>query len=227
MSNSADRREAGARRLSLTAAALAAGLIGYEAIAHWAVVHDTGLGALIALGPALAALLWIAWRTRRRSWLTLAGAACLMVALLVLRQGLPSLTVLYPLPSIFAFLLMLVVFGRTLAPGREPLVTGLARRVHGTLPPEIEAYTRRVNWAWCVFFAAMALASALLFEFASLESWSLFVNVLTLPLIALMFVAEYAYRIARFRDFAHVPLLTAVRAFREWGRAALSTSRGG
>ena len=227
MSNSADRNEASERRLGLAATVLAAALIAYEAIAHWAVVHDTRLGALIALGPALAALLLIAWRTRRRSWLALACAACLIVALLVLRQGLPSLTVLYPLPSVFAFLLMLVVFGRTLAPGREPLVTGLARRVHGTLPPEIELYTRRVNWAWCVFFAAMALASALLFEFASLETWSLFANVLTLPLIALMFVAEYAYRIARYRDFAHVPLLTAVRAFREWRRTALSTGRGG
>ena len=227
MSNSADRNEASERRLGFAATVLAAALIAYEAVAHWAVVHDTRLGALIALGPALAALLLIAWRTRRRAWVTLAVAACVIVALLVLRQGLPSLTVLYPLPSVFAFLLMLVVFGRTLAPGREPLVTGLARRVHGTLPPEIELYTRRVNWAWCVFFAAMALASALLFAFASLEIWSLFANVLTLPLIALMFVAEYAYRISRYRDFAHVPLLTAVRAFREWGRASLSTGRGG
>ena len=222
MSNSADRNEAGTRRLSLAAAGLAVGLIGYEAVAHWAVVHDTGLGALIALVPALAALLWIAWRTRRRSWLMLAAAPCLIVALRELRRGLPSLTVLYPLPSMFAFLLMLVVFGRTLVPGREPLVTGLARRVHGTLPPEIELYTRRVNWAWCVFFAAMALASALLFEFASLETWSLFVNVLTLPLIAGMFVVEYAFRLLRYRTFSHVSLLTAVRAFHELGRTAPS-----
>src|SRR5215470_3095468 len=103
MSNSADPNETSARRFGFAVAALAAGLIGYEAIAHWAVVHDTGLGALIALGPALTALLWIAWCTRRRSWLALAGAACLVVALLALRQGLPSLTILYPLPSVIAF----------------------------------------------------------------------------------------------------------------------------
>jgi uncharacterized membrane protein len=66
-----------------------------------------------------------------------------------------------------------------------------------------------------------------LFAFSPLESWSLFANVLTLPLVALMFVVEYAYRVARYRDFAHVPLLTAVSAFREWRRATLSTGRGG
>jgi uncharacterized membrane protein len=134
---------------------------------------------------------------------------------------------LYPLPSVIIDLLLLWTFGRTLAPNREALVTRLARYVHGTLPPDIEAYTRRVNWAWCVFFAAMAAASILLFAFTSLETWSLFANVLTLPLIALMFIVEYAYRVSRYRNFAHVSLFTAVKVFRDRSRAAASAERGG
>ncbi len=229
MSSSAARNESGSRRIGAVAVALAAGLIGYEAAAHWAAVrgHGTALGALIALGPALAALLLVALRTRRFVWLALAGGIGLAIAILIARRGAPSLTFLYPLPSVSLYLLLLWAFGRTLAPGREALVTGLARYVHGTLPPEIEVYTRRVNWAWCVFFAAMTLTSLLLFAFAPLKMWSLFANLLTLPLIALMFVGEYAYRVARYRNFAHVSLLTAVRAFRDRGRAAVFPARGG
>jgi uncharacterized membrane protein len=36
--------------------------------------------------------------------------------------------------------------------------------------------------------------TCVLFEFAPLRVWSLFVNFLSLPLILLMFVAEYAVR---------------------------------
>jgi uncharacterized membrane protein len=228
MSSSAARNESGTRRLVAVAVALAAGLIGYEAAAHWAAVrgHGTALGALIALGPALTALALVALRTRRFAWLALAGGIGLAAAALIALRA-PSLTLLYPLPSVSIYLLLLWAFGRTLAPGREALVTGLARHVHGTLPPEIEAYTRRVNWAWCLFFAGMTLTSVLLFAFAPLETWSLFANLLTLPLIVLMFVGEYAYRVSRYRDFAHVSLLTAVRVFRDRSRAALTTGRSG
>ncbi len=209
--------------------ALAAALIGYEAAAHWAAVGGQGttLGALIALGPALAALLLVVLRTRRLAWLALAAGIVIALAVLLARRGAAALTLLYPLPSVTIYLLLLWWFGRTLAPGREALVTGLARHVHGTLPPEIEAYTRRVTWAWCVFFAAMAFTSVALFTLAPLEAWSLFANVLTGPLVALMFVGEYVYRVSRYRDFPHVSLLTAVRAFRDRGRAAVSPGRGG
>jgi uncharacterized membrane protein len=105
------------------------------------------------------------------------------------------------------------------------LVTHLARRVHGTLPDDITSYTRHVTWAWCLLFGAMALASLLLFAFAPLETWSLFVNVLTFPLVAGMFVVEYTYRLLRYRTFSHVSLFAAVRAFQELGRAA-SSGRG-
>ena len=110
-------------------------------------------------------------------------------------------------------LLLIWVFGRTLTAQREPLITGFARRVHGTLAADIERYTRRVTLAWCVFFAAQALMSAILFALAPLETWSLFVNVLSAPLIALMFVAEYLYRIVRFPDHAHGSIWKGIQLF--------------
>jgi uncharacterized membrane protein len=71
----------------------------------------------------------------------------------------------------------------------------------------------------------MGLGSLLLFAFAPLPAWSLFVNVLSLPLIVAMFVAEYIYRVLRYRQFSHVSLLTAVRAFHEFGRDAAPPGR--
>jgi uncharacterized membrane protein len=110
-------------------------------------------------------------------------------------------------PPVAMNLILLWFFGRTLVPGREPLVSSIARFVRGALAPEVERYTRRVTWAWCAFFAANAAISVALAAAAPLEAWSLYANVLAYPLVALMFVAEYAYRRQRFPALEHVPPL--------------------
>jgi len=116
-----------------------------------------------------------------------------------------------PHAAIYAFLLWL--FGRTLLPGREALITGAARRFHGSLAPNMEAYTRRLTAAWCVFSAAQLLVSALLLAFASLDTWSLFVNLLNLPLLAAMFVGDYLFRVLRYRRYPQATIAQAVQAF--------------
>ena len=124
-----------------------------------------------------------------------------------------ALGLLNGVPHAVINILLIGVFGRTLKGGREPLITGFARRVHGTLPADIELYTRRITLAWCVFFAAQVLVSALLFALASLETWSVFVNLLSGPLVVLMFAGEYLYRIVRFPDHAHVSIWKGVQMF--------------
>jgi uncharacterized membrane protein len=64
-----------------------------------------------------------------------------------------------------------------------------------------------------LFFAAMTLASTLLFFLAPLAAWSVFANFLTLPLVALMFIAEYGVRRWALPDMRHMHILDAVRAF--------------
>jgi uncharacterized membrane protein len=112
-------------------------------------------------------------------------------------------------------LLLLWAFGRTLRPGHEPLITGFARAVHGTLPPVLETYTRNVTLAWCIVFALQVIVCAGLFLFASPQLGSLFVNVLSFPLVVATFVVEYAYRIMRFRGFPHVSIWAGIRLFVE------------
>lgn len=227
MSSGAAPNEAQAQRARPWAVLLIPAVIGYAVATHWAMASGRapGLGTALAVAPVLAASLWLALRTRHAGWAGLAAvAAAVLLAALAWRAA-PAVNLLYPVPSVIVYGALTWLFGRTLAPGREALVTRLARRVHGTLPDEITAYTRQLTWAWCLLFAAMALASLLLFAFAPLQAWSLFVNVLTFPLIAGMFVVEYAYRLLRYRTFSHVSLLTAVRAFHDLGRAA-SSGRG-
>jgi uncharacterized membrane protein len=97
--------------------------------------------------------------------------------------------------------------------GREPFVSRLSRRVHGTLAPQMEAYTRGVTLAWCMFFAGQVTVSLLLLAFAPLEAWSLFVNVLNVPLLVLMFGAEYLYRVTRYPDHPRTTIPGMLRAF--------------
>ena len=97
---------------------------------------------------------------------------------------------------------LLLTFALTLRPGHEPLVSAMTRRLHGQLSDEIVAYTRSVTIAWCGFFTAQLLASITLFCFAPLVVWSFFVNILDIPLVATMFMAEYMVRI---RCLRHPP----------------------
>lgn len=111
------------------------------------------------------------------------------------------------------YLGLVVLFGRTLLPGREPLVTGLARRFEDPLPLTVARYTRGVTWAWALFGAGQLAASAALLRFASPGTWSFFVNALEWPLIAAMFAGEYACRLVIVPRRHRVGAVMAVRAY--------------
>ena len=117
--------------------------------------------------------------------------AAVALAWLGMRDSVP---VLSAIPHAMCHAGLLALFAASLAPGREAIITRVARQVRGPLPDNVLRYTRRVTLAWCVFFAAQLLTSLLLFLFAPVAIWSMFVNLLNLPLILAMFGAEYLYR---------------------------------
>ena len=189
--------------------------IGYQLLVYSAVAGGQTETVRLALPflPLLVLAWWVVIRADNRllwAFILLAGA---MAIYLLEHQQAWGVAAAYGMPHAIIYLSLLWFFGRTLAHGAEPLVARLARRVHGTLPPAMAAYTRHVTCAWCVFFAMQLAASALLFKFASLDVWSLFVNVLNFPLLVLMFIGEYAYRTVRHRDFLHASFLDGIRAF--------------
>jgi uncharacterized membrane protein len=127
--------------------------------------------------------------------------------------GTTSVLVLSGLAHTVLYAGLLVAFGGSLLRGREPLVARFARRVHGELPAEIALYARGATIAWCVFCGGQLVASALLFVLASRDAWSVFVNILDLPLLALMFASEYVCRRLWFPHRAHIGLVTTILTF--------------
>jgi uncharacterized membrane protein len=197
---------------------LLAVLVVYQILLHWAVSSDSasGLGVFLTIAPLAAALVWFMGRSWR-GWLGLTALTLSAVGVWIAwRAAGANPALVYLLPHIGAYLFMLWFFGHTLMPGREALVTRLARHVHGTLPAEIERYTVHVTIAWCLFFAGMALTSLLLYLLAPLVVWSVFANLLNLPLALAMFLAEYLYRILRYPNFSHASIRSTIRAFQKY-----------
>ena len=195
---------------------IAALVISYPLLAHYTnrSAHSGNLGALVATAPVVLIALALAWRSRRR--FIMLGVPVLVC--IALWAGWPALMnhygLVYWLQHAGIQLILFMTFGRTLIAGRQPLCTRFAMAVHAPLTPQHEIYARQVTVAWTLFFAAMALVSTLLFFLAPLTTWSVFANFLTLPLVALMFIAEYWVRRCVLPDMRHTHILDAVRAFR-------------
>ena len=196
-------------------------VIGYPLLAHYTnnATHNGNLGALVALAPVVLVVLMLAKQAPLRL-VTLCVLLCAALFLSnVLWAGWSILTqhfwVLYWLQDAGLQLLLFVTFGRTLIAGRQPLCTRFAEMVHAApLTLQHEVYARQVTVAWTLFFAVMTLTSTLLFFLTPLTTWSAFANLLTLPLIALMFIAEYSIRRWRLPDTRNTHILDAIRAFR-------------
>jgi uncharacterized membrane protein len=185
---------ASGRRLQLAAVVLF--FIAYSVLSHYSNLNPQArdLAIALALAPMLTLGAVLLWRWRG-AWIAFASAAA--VALL-LRFSWPLLqqnfSIVYLVQQAGFYSMMAFTFARTLRKARVPLCTQFADRVHGPLSPLELRYTRNVTLAWAAFFLANLTATFLLFEFAPLRVWSLFANFISLPLILLMFVAEYAVR---------------------------------
>ena len=189
--------------------------IAYQYTMHVSVSNaQPGLLHTILLWLPLAVLAgWILVRSKHKPlWLAALLAAGMFVYLVEHEEQL-GLAAVSGIPHAAAYLFLLWYFGHTLARGKEPLISRLARSVHGALDPEMARFTRNVTIAWCLFFAVQLIASALLFGFAPLGAWSLFINILNFPLLALMFVGQITYRMIRYPGYPRVSLWQAIQVF--------------
>jgi uncharacterized membrane protein len=191
-------------------------LIGYPLLAHYTNEsgHSGNLGALVAIAPILLIAAAFAWNSPWR----ISMLGMLMLSCIALWAGWSVLAqhfgLVYWLQHMGMQLILFMTFGRTLLAGRQPLCTRFAEAMHAPLTPQHENYARQVTVAWTLFFALMAVVSSGLFFLAPLPIWSFFANFLTLPLVALMFIAEYWVRRWMMPDARHTHILDAVRAFR-------------
>lgn len=120
---------------------------------------------------------------------------------------------------------LLLLFARSMRPDHEPLVTEMARRIHGSLRPDIVAYTWYVTLAWCLFFSveiclSAGLLGAGLAGWLPIRWWWVAVPDSCLPATIVIFVIEYIIRRWLITDFEHVGFRVAVSVFRS--RAGVS-----
>jgi uncharacterized membrane protein len=202
------------RRLQL--AAIVVFVAAYAGLSHYgnsaAKTHDLGVG--LALGPVLVFGLLLVWRWTHHLLVTLLAAAA---TAMLLRHYWPVLeknfSWVYLLQEGGFYSLLAASFGRSLLGNRAALCTQLADQIHGPLTAQEVRYTRRVTAAWTLFFVSITAATLVLFVYAPLRTWSLFANFCVVPLIGLMFVAEYAVRRRVLPHVQRSGILASVRAY--------------
>jgi len=201
--------------------------ISYQIMLHTFIVSEQVemWHLVLVFSPMLVVAVWVLLRITGRAWrplllLSLAGLAYFTLNGNYGRIGLLTLNgMMHATLNLF----LLWFFGRTLLKGKEPLITQIANHINGPLEPEIVVYTRQVTMAWCIFFALEICTSLTLYFFAPLSYWSLFINVLDLPLLILMFVAEHIFRRVRFPNHTRTSMMKVIEVyskdFTEPGRA--------
>ncbi len=196
----------------------------YEAVAtdRWTMSAALLSAVQIAL---LAAVILTRSAPKYRWWL--AGGAMLALLAIFMNLSRESLVATTGIPHAIAYTALLAVFGSSLFFQKEAIITAAVGRLQRPLPENVVVYTRRVTWAWCMFFAAQLVTSLLLFLFAPAATWSFFVNVLNMPLVALMFACEYAYRRARIHNRPRSTIANVIAAFMQQKAAAPEPANSG
>jgi uncharacterized membrane protein len=177
-------------------AAIPVCVVLYAALCHYtnSVEGTEVLGAALSIGPVCLLGAAFAWRwAHPLVALAVLGAAALLVyaAWPALEQNFSRL---YVSEECALYGLLCVSFARSLFGERTAVCTLLADRVHGPLSAAELRYTRHVTAAWAVFFALISVTTLSLYIWATLRIWSMFSNFCTLPLVLLMFIAEFTVR---------------------------------
>lgn len=163
-----------------------------------------GCLALIGLG---AQFLWPAL-IRLRPWALLGFGVIAAVAVAVAVAG-DSRMYLHALP-VLAFLLLALLFGRTLRAGSVPLVTRIAAAARhieladiDRMQPEVYRYTRRVTLFWTCGFVFFAVEDLVLLSLNLPTRTAVIVNCVNLAAVSVILVIEYLYHSRRYPNPTH------------------------
>lgn len=204
----------GRRPDRLQVAAVFASIAAYAGLSHYCntVEGAQALGATLAIAPPLmVAVLVLRRRARPLIAPAIAALALLLFACWQLLEQ--KFYWMYLLQDCAVYGLLAVSFASSLRPGATALCTELADKLHGPLTPREMRYSRQVTAAWAIFFTVIVAITGVLFAAAPLRMWSLFANFCILPLVALMFLAEYVVRRRILPQAARGGILAVVRTF--------------
>jgi uncharacterized membrane protein len=180
-------------RFPLTIACL---LFVHVAILRGAYAAAVGVGLIYACTSYA-----IAWSTGdrrplRSPWLV--PVVLMMGAQLGIWFGYTSAVAIVLAPSVIMNVLLFVLFGNTLLPGREPLITRFRRLEEGFVSPMFVSYTRCLTVLWTVLFAIATMASLVAAVWGDMALWS-WVSLIAVPAASLtFFLGEHVYRALRY-----------------------------
>jgi uncharacterized membrane protein len=182
---------------------LGGSVVCYPILVHVFVVQETPRAALVALIVMSATLLLLHVALRRPGngpfWILLYGLLALAGVLSLVGGRVLALF----LPQVIINLSLALMFGVTLRRGRTPLIERFMRLQYGdAMHPVLVPYARRLTWIWTLFLVAMAAISVGLALFGTLKAWSLFTNIVNYLLVAILFVAQFAYSRLHYRVHA-------------------------
>lgn len=192
--------------MTLRQAVPTAMVFAYPLISHFGVVFSHP--ALPAMWLGAIVLGSYVLNRHSHGWLAFAFVVLLAVTLAIAYGHADALL---RVPPILIAAGLALLFGRTLLPGRQPLISAIGERLRGELPPSVARYGRRLTWVWAVFFIVMGIESLLLALFASPYWWSLFTNFLNYLFVVVLFVAEYPIRRIVLHDLEHGSLMESIR----------------
>lgn len=209
--------------MTLTPVLVLRGLVVVTLLVAWALLAHFGtagegspdIAVLLGVSPIMAAVGLLLWRTRHP--LPAVGGNVLLLAAIIwlwptLRENIPFV---FFIQHAGANLALATLFGRSLLGDGEALITQLDRAVHpGPRTERKRRYTRHATLAWTLFFLSNMLISAVLWLFAPQAIWSVFANLLSMPLLAGMFVAEHIWRMFALPPEERPSIAQVFRAYR-------------
>jgi uncharacterized membrane protein len=179
-------------------------MIFYPLLVHVLILYKVPAVAVAGLVVTSLVYFYTMLHLRRGSRLRLVwiGVYALLAVVGLLNLFTDTIYALY-LPSLLINSGLMIMFGLTLRRASMPLIERLMRMEYpdGALPEALVRYARRLTRIWTGYFAVMVLLLLVLSINAPIELWSLFANVLTYVLAMVLFLAQYAYRAWRYREY--------------------------
>lgn len=190
--------------------------VGYGVLAHLSSARDSHLLALAAL-LVLVLLMLASPMVARRAWAWLALPLLAAGCWALYRAGQAPLPLLL-VPVAFIGLVAWM-FGRTLGPGKVPLITRIVTVLDEVtverMDPALAAYTRALTRAWTVLLLVLAAVNLALAMIATPDGllaglglrspvtvtrtqWSWFANLVNYGFIVAFFIVEFQVRKRRF-----------------------------
>jgi uncharacterized membrane protein len=189
--------------------------LAYVAGSHWLMTQaaDSAWSATALLAPMLGLIAFLAWRGRQWALCAVALAVLAGLALHAAIGGAVSQRALFLGQHVVIHLGLAALFGTSLRPGAQALISRVAQSVHGVLAPAMARYTRHVTLAWTIYFIVMVVLSLAVYALAPFEAWAAFANWLTPLALAAMFGGEHLLRYRLHPEFERVSMVRAIQAY--------------